>query len=97
MAVFFSEDGGSSSLQDVRIFLLYYVTSHPKRHFASNIVRVILTKKGKYVECEMRLRTEYRSGIMKERSYLGDLDMNRRIILKWILKAGISRYRMNVT
>jgi len=35
------------------------------------------------------MHTEYRSGIMKERSYLGDINMNKRTILKWILKPGI--------
>jgi len=78
MTVFSSEDGGSSFLRDVRKFLLHYLTSHPKRYFASNVIKLILTKKKKYVECEMRLRTEYRSGIIKDRSYLGDLNMNKK-------------------
>jgi len=54
MAIFCSEDGGSTFFRDVRIFIPHYVTSQPKRHFASHIIKVILPKKKKCVECEMR-------------------------------------------
>jgi hypothetical protein len=98
MTIFCSEDGGSTFLRDVRIFLTHYVASHPKRHFASHIIKVILPKKKKKcMECEMRYAHWVSVGNYERESYLGDINMNKRTILKWILKPGIWSSRINLT